>query len=241
MKKSLLPYVVAITVTAILSGLAFYKVWERGRNAVPAEITVTIPEGDTVSQINQRLLAAGVLNSGNLLPQSAEGYLFPDTYQFYAPSSLMMVENKFESDFNGRVLPLLSPGVDLKKTITIASLIQDEAKNQADMNLVSGIIWKRLQAGMPLQIDSTICYIKKTTPCLPITKADLNIDSPYNTYLNKGLPPGPIDNPGLEAVAAALHPKTSAYWYYLSVPGSGNLVFAATLDEQDRNIVKYLK
>lgn len=228
-----------IVFAVALSGAASYKIW--GRKVTVQTVTVTIQEGSNVNDINQKLAASGVLSADLPLPESDEGYLFPDTYQFYISSSPRVVEAKMIADFNRKVLPIVPQNSDLKKIIIIASLIQGEAKTYNDMRLVSGIIYKRLNVGMPLQIDATICYAKQKTPCLPITQADLKINSPYNTYLNKGLPPGPIDNPGLNAILAAVNPEHSPYWYYLSVPGSGELVFASTLDEQDKNIVKYLK
>lgn len=228
-----------MVIVIAVSGAVFYKVWEK-HGIVPV-ITVTIPEGSTVSDVNRKLADSGVFSADFSLPESEEGYLFPDTYQFYVPSSLQAVEEKMVADFNKRVLPIVPPRVDLKRIIIVASLIQAEAKNYNDMRLVSDVIYKRLSVGMPLQIDATICYAKQKGPCLPITQADLKIDSPYNTYLNKGLPPAPIDNPGLNAIMAAMSPEKSSYWYYLSIPGSGELVFASTLDEQNKNIVKYLK
>ena len=237
--RKILTVITIIAVIVLFAAL--YKVWERSRIVPVKTAMVVIPEGETVADINQRLQASNVLSPGEALPESLEGYLFPDTYQFYVSSSLSVVEEKFSKNFDAKVLPIVPQSDNLKNIIVVASLVQDEAKTPSDMKIVSGIIWKRLQAGMPLQIDSTICYIKTTVPCLPITKADLAINSPYNTYLHRGLPPGPIDNPGLNAIEAALYPQATPYWYYLSVSGSGKMVFAKTLDEQEQNIVKYLK
>ena len=108
-----------------------------------------------------------------------------------------------------------------------------------DMKTVSGILWKRLQLGMPLQVDATVVYLtgKKTGE---VTYNDLKIESPYNTYLHRGLPPGPIANPGLAALLAAIYPTESAYLYYLSKP-TGETVFSRTLDEHSEAKAKYLK
>ncbi len=234
-RKALL---VSVIVAIVLVVIVFNAAWEKSRART---VEVTIPEGSTVSGINQKLAESGVFTAGLSLPESEEGYLFPDTYQFYIPSSEQIVEDRMILDFNRKVLPIIPPKSDLNRIITVASLIQAEAKSYSDMKLVSDVIYKRLRAGMPLQIDATICYIKKKMPCLPITRTDLKTDSPYNTYMNRGLPPAPIDNPGLNAIMAAINPEKSPYWYYLSIPGSGKLVFASTLDEQNKNIVKYLK
>jgi len=105
--------------------------------------------------------------------------------------------------------------------------------------LVSGILWKRLENNMPLQVDATISYItgKKTTK---ISKEETQIDSPYNTYKYLGLPLGPICNPGLESIKAALYPEISQYWYYLSTP-EGETIFSKTLEEHNVAKAKYLK
>ncbi|HUY69724.1 MAG TPA: endolytic transglycosylase MltG [Candidatus Tyrphobacter sp.] len=225
---------VLILLGAVAASLFF---WKKSKEE-PKVVTVVIPEGSTVAEVNGRLEQSGVLSGTAVLPQSEEGYLFPDTYQFYAPSTIAAVEKKFEANFKNKTAAVIPKNEDIKKTLIIASLIEKEAATGKDQGLVSGIIEKRLQAGIPLQIDSTICYIKPA-PCLPIRSADLRIDSPYNTYEHKGLPLGPIDNPGLASIEAALNPQSSPYWYYLS-NRAGKVVYARTLDEQERNVVKYL-
>ena len=105
--------------------------------------------------------------------------------------------------------------------------------------MVSGILWKRLENGIPLQVDATISYItgKKTTE---ISKEETEIDSPYNTYKYKGLPLGPICNPGLESILASIYPEDSEYLYYLSTP-TGETIFSKTLQEHNLAKAKYLK
>ncbi len=215
--------------------------------APSAKATVTIPPGYTVAEINKKLSDVGVLNKESL-PEDVEGYLFPDTYEFFVPSAESVVLEKFLNNFNLKAAPLFPADTDIRQTLIVASLIEREIEPAAsgtpyiksDRALVSGIIWKRLAKNIPLQIDSTICYIKPA-PCLPLTQADLKIDSPYNTYLHAGLPPAPIDNPGADAIYAALHPVTSPYWFFLTDPKTGNAVFTKTLDQQNQNIVKYLE
>ena len=108
-----------------------------------------------------------------------------------------------------------------------------------DRKIVAGIIEKRLEAGIPLQIDASICYLKGD-PCLPITDRDKKIDSLYNTYLHRGLTPGPIGNPGLDAIEASISPEKSPFLYYISDPETGRTIFASSLDEHNSNVVKYL-
>ncbi|MDP3143282.1 MAG: endolytic transglycosylase MltG, partial [Candidatus Omnitrophota bacterium] len=107
----------------------------------------------------------------------------------------------------------------------------------SDRPIVAGVLWKRLEAGVPLQVDATLVYI---TGRNEIYEADKKINSPYNTYLYRGLPKGPIANPGLSAIKAAIFPETSPYWYYLSAK-DGATVFSKTLGEHNRNKANYLK
>lgn len=232
---SLLFICVALTALLILGIRHFTR-------EVPQAITarVTIVEGTTVKDIDQLLSARGIIKSGTL-PKDLEGYLFPDTYEFFVPQSTAAVVARLRNNFDQKVLPIVPKSANLKETITIASIIEAEAANSIDRKLVSGILWKRLRNGFPLQVDATICYVKAEDNCLPITREDVKTDSSYNTYLHKGLPPGPIGNPGLDAIEAALHPQASSYWYYLSDPKTKRIVFSVDLEEHNQNIYKYLR
>jgi len=201
-----------------------------------AKVKVTIPEGFTVREIEERL---GIELPGDNL----EGYLFPDTYYFPIDVSGEEVVKIMRENFEKKISPykeeIEKSGKTIQEIIIIASLIEKEVKTKEEKELVSGILWKRLKNGIPLQVDATITYItgKKTTK---ISLEDLQIDSPYNTYKYKGLPPGPICNPGLESILAALYPKESDYWYYLSTP-DGKTLFFKTLKEHNLAKAKYLK
>lgn len=121
----------------------------------------------------------------------------------------------------------------------MASLLEEEARTTETRKMVSGILWKRLSAGMPLQVDAVFPYIiGKNT--FEITLKDLEFDSPYNTYKYKGLPPGPISNPGKDSILAAIYPTKSDYWFYLS-DKNGLMHYAITFDEHKINKAKYLK
>ncbi|MBI3274240.1 MAG: endolytic transglycosylase MltG [Candidatus Colwellbacteria bacterium] len=200
---------------------------------------VTIPEGSTVKEINDKLILSGVISQGGL-ESSLEGHLFPDTYEFFVPSAIESVRKKFTDNFDAKAMPLLSGNINAREVLITASIIEKEVSGSRDRRIVSGIIWKRLRAEFPLQVDATICYAKESLPCHPITKGDLMINSPYNTYRNKGLPPAPIANPGLDAITAALRPEKSPYWFYLSDPKTQKTIFSVDLDEHHKNIVKYL-
>ena len=199
------------------------------------DIAVTIVEGEAVRDINKKLRSLGILRDKSL-SEKLEGYLFPDTYRFFPNSSLKEVEEKFSSNFKKKI-----PSIDYK-TLIMASLIEKEVPFYGDRFLSSGILWKRLKAGMPLQIDATICYAKmrSSTDCYPLSREDFQINSRYNTYKYYGLPPAPISNPGLNAVQAALHPQNSEYWYYLSDPKTKRTIFSKTFEEHNENRAKYL-
>ena len=123
--------------------------------------------------------------------------------------------------------------------VIVASILEKEVKTSESRAIVSGILWKRLALGMPLQVDATLGYITGKTSA-ELTIDNLNADSPYNTYRNKGLPPTPISNPGLLALDAALHPKSSPYLYYLS-DNNGVIHYAVTFEEHKANKARYLR
>ncbi len=173
-----------------------------------------------------------------------EGYLFPDTYEIFSGDGIENIVRETLANFGKKLNQDLKEEITLqRKTIfeivTMASLIEKEVKTKEDKEIVSGILWKRLENDIPLQVDATINYItgKNTTK---IFTEETKIDSPYNTYKYKGLPFGPICNPGLESISAAIYPKDSQYWYYLSAP-DGKTIFSKTLKEHNIAKEKYLK
>jgi UPF0755 protein len=215
------------------------------------EAMVTIPEGSNIYDIDRILSAALVIHSGALIDFTSdgnlEGKLFPDTYQFYTNANVQDVVQELMDTFNEKAQPLFTadPGNE-EKDLIIASILEKEVPDLPDQEIVAGIILKRLATGIPLDIDATVCYAKfqenpTSTAGCSLTPLDFKIDSPYNTYLYKGLPPGPIGNPGISAITAALDPQSSSYLYYLSDPKTGKTIFAKTLDEQNENKVKYLE
>ena len=210
------------------------------------EVEVVITEGTTVSEIERLLAEKGILKSGALAAyekqagKKLEGFLFPDTYRFFSNSEAAAVVGRFMDAFNAKALPLLSGKPNMYEILTVASILEKEIPHFDDRKVVAGILEKRLTAGWPLQVDAALCY-EKPVKCYPLTSADLRRDSPYNTYLNKGLPPTPISNPGLDAISAALSPQKGPNWFYLSDPKTGNTIFAKTLAEHNKNRARYLK
>jgi len=211
-----------------------------------AKREVTIPEGFTIKQIEERL---------NLkLPEAdLEGFLFPDTYQFSYGVSAEEVVRKMLDNFDKKLAPyqneISGAGLTLFETITMASLLEKEVKTKEEKEIVSGIFWKRIKEGRTLDSCATIAYIlrREDWAAGAWTFEEMRkeiargkeIDSPYNTYKYLGLPLGPICNPGLESIMAAICPQNSEYWYYLSTP-EGETVFSKTLEEHNTAQAKYL-
>lgn len=215
-----------------------------------AEVKVTIPEGSNRFDIDRILSDALVLRRGEFVgdPTTAdlEGKLFPDTYEFYTNAKVADVITVLTDTWNTKAAPLFANDENAARDLVIASIVEKEVPLMSDREVIAGILLKRLAAGVALNVDATVCYAKfaehptSTQNCYPLTPLDFKIDSPYNTYLYKGLPPRPIGNPGISAITAALNPQSSPYWYYLSDPKTGATIFAKTLGEQEKNIKKYL-
>jgi UPF0755 protein len=220
-------------------------------------VWVTIPEGFTATEIAARLAERGLADreafaqyalttgldvDGTRTP-SLEGYLFPSTYLLPRDAPVERIAGVLTDQFF-RELPAdagekaRALGFTVPQVITIASLIEREAKADDERALMAGVYYNRLRAGMPLQVDATIEYVFPEHHTV-ITRRDLAIESPYNTYLHAGLPPTPIANPGKASIDAAFSPQPSHYLYYV-YKGDGHHAFAATLQEHNANVAKYL-
>jgi UPF0755 protein len=221
-------------------------------------VWVTIPEGFTAREIAQTLAERklgssaafdsvfrhdGLMLDGARTP-SLEGYLFPSTYLMpidaTPASAAKLMTDQFRkelpADAEARARAL---GRTVPEVVTIASLVEREAKADDERALMADVYYNRLRLGMPLEVDATIEYIFPEHHTV-ITKSDLQIDSPYNTYLRTGLPPTPIANPGKTSLDAAFNPRSSDYLYYV-YKGDGHHAFARTLAEHNANVARYLK
>ena len=199
---------------------------------------VTIPEGFSMKQIFQRLEEEGICGYDDLMDAAAnykynysfldealmgdstrlEGYLFPDTYEFYQGMQASSAINKFLVNFHNRLTKEMldvsaERGFTLQQMITVASMIEKEAANDEERALIASVIFNRLNQNMPLQIDSTNMYVLPDHGDV-LTEEETHIDSPYNSYENTGLPPTPIANPGLASINAALKPAQTNYLFY---------------------------
>jgi len=185
---------------------------------------------------------------GKKSPLTLEGYLFPDTYRIYASSTIEEALTKMLDNFDHKLTPQMrtdikAQGKSISEIVIMASIIEKEApfydNANTDAKIVSGIFWNRLANNQALQSDASLSYIFKDNK--PSHEgADLNNSSPYNTYKYRGLPPGPICNPGLLALEAAIYPTDTNFNYFLTAP-DGHIYYAKTYDEHLKNKNKYLK
>jgi UPF0755 protein len=206
---------------------------------------VVIPEGSSVKDIGQIIQKTYPdFDTKAFLSQAKndEGYLFPDSYDLFESTSTADVINLLKENFNVKTKDLKAEaealGLKWNDVIILASLLEEEGKTEADREIISDILHKRLNADIPLQVDSTFQYINgKTTKDL--TLSDLKINSPYNTYVHTGLPPTPISNPGLESIRAAIRPESTDYLYFLT-DDNGVMRYSKTFEEHVANKKKYL-
>lgn len=231
-------------------------------------VVFTIPEGFTAKQIAEKLAEAWnqdasvfleIMDSGAGLkeidaldiPQDKEiryrleGYLFPETYELVKDSTPEEVIDALLNQFHKKLdtIPnwqqkLKERGLSLHELLTVASLVEREVVVDSERPLVAGVIYNRLEIEQKLEIDATVQYLLDKQKERLLYK-DLEVESPYNTYRNKGLPPGPISNPGLASIQAALEPEASEYYFYVTKKdGSQGHLFAKTYEEHLTNIEK---
>lgn len=211
------------------------------------DVWVTVPEGLRADEIAD-ILQAKMPNyneSWRETLRANEGYLFHETYLLPRDGDIDSIVSIMRKTFFDRVadLGLTEDSANLNRIVTIASLIERESRHDDEKKIVASIIYNRLEIGMPLQIDATLQYVKGKSKAgkwwsVP-TGNDRKIDSPYNTYQNLGLPPGPIANPGYGSLAAAVNPGKSNYLYYIH-DEHGTIHYAKTVEEHNRNVSQYL-
>jgi len=227
-------------------------------------VSVTFPESFSVRDMAERLKSNGLDGDGflkiadnpevfmekyNFLKgekvNNLEGYLFPDTYFFKKDETSESIISKMLNNFNNKLDENLRRDIEnqrktIPEIITMASIVEKEVKTPGDMKVVSGIFWQRMKNGQRLQSDAPLSYILNDNDDQHSGR-DLELDSPYNTYKYAGLPPGPIGNPGMAGIQAAVYPQTSAYNYFLTatVDGKSQVVFSKTFEEHVAARVKY--
>lgn len=235
-----------------------------GGEVASTRIPVTFPEGWTIKKMADRLSSNGFAGDEFLaltnnptqelrdkyvflkeIPagKSLEGYLFPDTYYFAKDATPQQILEKMLKNFDVKMNESLLSEIDaqnktLYDIITMASIIEGEVQTEEDRKIVSGLFWNRLRIGQAFGSDATLEYViggNKRQHSL----AETRIDSPYNTYLYKGLPPGPVSNPGSSAINAAVYPADTQYNYFLTDLKTGKTIFSKTFEEHVANKGKY--
>ncbi len=225
-------------------------------------VRFTIPEGYDIKRTTEKLSKEGLINAENFAkeietgefdyeflkdapagPDRLEGFLFPETYEIFANANehdiidkmLYQFNKVFTDEYYARAEEL---GMSVRDVITLASIIEREAKLPEDRPIIASVFYNRLKIDMPLQSCATVQYILGEQKAKLSTK-DTQIESPYNTYLNPGLPPGPIASPGADSIKAALYPAETDYLFFLA-KGDGSTVFSTNYDQFLRDKDKYI-
>jgi UPF0755 protein len=221
-------------------------------------VTITIPEGLTVHEIAERVAQTGlvcedefedaardgaIVRALGLMPLGAEGYLFPATYKFSPHAKTNDVLAAMLARFYQVLTPdveerMFAVGLDARRLVTMASIVEKEAKAPAERPLIAGVFYNRLRLGMPLQSDPTAEY--ELDDATQSAATAVHTTSAFNTYDFTGLPPGPIANPGLKSIEAALYPTQTDYLYFVAREG-GTHVFSKSYDEHRRVIASERK
>ena len=226
-------------------------------------VKVTIPEGYTYQQIGQALQKSGLVTKKDFVNEAEnwsdnnywflkglandkhklDGFLYPATYSFSKDASSKTIISKMLETFEFNMKPnknyIIKNKLNIRNIVIIASLVEKEAGKDVDRAKIASVINNRLKIKMPLQIDATIIYIIGDRKKL--YNKDLAVKSPYNTYLNKGLPPSPICNPGTKSLNAAIHHAKTNYIYYVLNSKTNVHVFSKTYAEHVKNVAKYIK
>jgi len=264
-KKLVIMKTIKFIFIVIMFVLASYVIFNIGKTYYTKINTVklTIPEGYTDSQIGQALEKSGLVTQKDFVnevqnwtdnsywvlkgvPNDAhklDGFLYPSTYSFSKKASSKTIINEMLKTFEKKMEPnkeyITKNNLNIRNIVITASLIEKEAGKNVDRPKISSVIYNRLNKNMPLQIDSTILYIIGHKNKL--YNKDLAVQSPYNTYLHKGLPPSPICNPGISSINAAIHPAKTDYLYYVLNSKTNEHIFSKTYIDHMKNVSTYEK
>lgn len=234
------------------------EVYDRIRRGDVYTILVTVPEGSTVFDIGDRLQQAGfgprqafvdvatqessLITDLDPVAKSLEGYLFPDTYRFAPKTALPEIAATMVKRFRIQAA-VLGLSVNVHRTVTLASLVEKETAIDGERPVVASVFENRLQKNMPLMTDPSVIYGLQLQNQWRGTlyQSDLKRDTPYNTYVHAGLPPGPVANPGIKAIKAAMAPAQTDYLYFVAAGENpqGKSLFATTIEEHNRNVAGY--
>lgn len=238
--------VAAVLLAVLAAGALAYK--SRDDDAPPPveleTITLTVPEGLSRAQTAELAREAGLTGSYMEASEGSEGYLFPDTYELEraAPAADLVALQK--QTFRQRIAGVdlgyaRSKNLTLDDVVTIASMVEEEAQLDEERRLIAAVTYNRLREGIPLGIDATVRFATGNYE-QPLTESELATDSPYNTRVHAGLPPGPISSPGLASIEAAARPAEVDYLYYVVEPGTcGEHAFSSTDAEFQADVARY--
>ncbi len=251
----------------IAKGMSYEAIMNELHSQDVDSVRITIPEGFSLVEMGERIhtvlpsvtidawtaatsaqstLASDpfVIASGKPTGVDLEGYLFPDTYEFLTDATAEQIATTMLRTMENRLSAIGAAtgdaeGMTMHELLTLASIVEKEVRTAETMKNVADVFLKRLEIGMALQSDATINYIIKGDNPSPLY-SDLKVESPYNTYIHPGLPPGPISAPGLNALNAVLHPAENSYLYFLTTD-EGDIYYAETYEEHLRNKERWLK
>lgn len=214
------------------------------------DVWVTLPEGLRKEEIAERLAKNLSIPEVEFVKDAPEGYLFPDTYLFpkdsNAQTAISLLTNTFDTKFAPLETQRRKVGLTKDQVVTLASLVEREANDDSERQGIASVLLRRFREGIPLQIDATVQYAmgynsqSKTWWPVPLSE-DLKIRSPYNTYLNTGLPPGPISNPGFASLEAVVNANENTPYLFYIHDKNGKVHYARNSEEHERNVQKYLQ
>ncbi len=249
MKRRRRMAITGLAIVLLLGGVAAALAYRHFHREAPPSVvlkttTVTIPEGYSRAQTAQVAKEAGLEGSYMKASEGHEGFLFPDTFELEKGAPAADLVQLQLQDFKRRIAGVdmryaSSKNLTTRDVVTIASMVEREAQLEDERPLIAAVIYNRLHEGMPLGIDATIRFATGNYD-EPLTESELAVDSPYNTRLNAGLPPGPIGNPGLASIEAAAHPAKVDYLYYVVKPGTcGEHSFSSSEAEFEADVAAY--
>lgn len=231
---------------ALMAGAIVYASREEAPPPEPPlrTITLTIPEGYNREQTAQLAAEAGLRGDYMKASEGHEGFLFPDTFELERGAPVSDLVQLQLQDFKRRMAGVdmsyaRSKNLTTRDVVTIASMVEEEAQLDSERKLIAAVIYNRLREGIPLGIDATVRFATGNFEA-PLTESELAVDSPYNTRVNAGLPPGPISSPGLASLEAAAQPAKVDYLYYVVKPGAcGEHSFSASSAEFEADVAAY--
>lgn len=231
--------------------------------SIDNEFVITMIEGWRASEMAEYLSNKGIVTKDDFMSEiktsdwrddydflenvdtkTIEGFLFPDTYRIFTDATARDIVKKMLDTFDAKLttqmrVDIASQDKTVFEVVILASIVEREVPQNEDKKMIADIFLKRIEAGIPLQSDATVNYVTGGGRAQP-TYNDLDVESPYNTYRHRGLPPGPISNPGIGSIVAVIYPTSNPYYYFLTTLDDGTVMYSRTYEEHLNNKAKYL-